>query len=240
MKTRHRQSGFTLIEILVAAAIILSILSFVYGTYFTILKSTQATRAKLTLSQQAIKVLTQLTQQIRCSYADTISDSMYTTKPASGRKEKRTQNNIDFFSGYAGNPSKEILHLITTNKFGMPQNSSEGLFDVTYRFDRSEGLLYLSQERFVGTAKNSIGKKSWKPIAENIESLKLGFFDGQQWLDKWSFKDRKKLPNAVKIDITFEDQTSRTYRYGTVAYICCRTDYGQETQLGKLAVAKNK
>jgi len=238
MKTRYQQSGFTLIEILVATAIILSILSFVYGTYFTISKSTQATRVKLTLSQQALKVLTQLTRQICCSYADAVSDSAYTTKSVSKRKEKRPQNNPDFFSGHMDNPSEEILHLITTNRFGMPQNSPEGLFDVTYRFDKSEGLLYLSRERFVGTAKNSIEKRSWQPIAENIESLEFAFFDGRKWLDNWSFKDRKRLPNAVKIDITFEDETSRTCKYGTVAYVCCHRNYGQETQFSKLVVAK--
>ena len=213
MKTRYQRSGFTLIEILVAAAIILSILSFVYGTYFTISKSTQATRAKLTISQQTLKVLTRLTRQIRCSYADTVSDSAYITEPVFERKEKKTQNNPDFFSGYTDNPSEEILHLITTNKFGMPQNSPEGLFDVTYRFDKSKGQLYLSQKRFVGTTKNTAEKKLWQPIAENVQSLKLAFFDGQKWSNKWTFKDRKKLPNAVKIDITFRDQTDRNINF---------------------------
>ncbi len=240
MKTRYQQSGFTLIEILVAAAIILSILSMVYGTYFAISKSTQATRAKLILSQQTLKVLTQLTRQIRGSYADAVSDSAYTTKPVSERKEEKTQNNPDFFSGYTDNPSEEILHLITTNRFDMPQNSPAGLFDVTYRFDKSKGQLYLSQKRFIGTTKNTAKKKLWQLIAENIQSLELAFFDGQQWLNKWTFKDRKKLPNAVKIDITFRDQTDRIYGCSTVAYIYCRTDYGRETQLSKLVVTKNK
>lgn len=240
MRTRYQQSGFTLIEILVAAAIILSILSMVYGTYFTISKSTQATRAKLTLSQQTLKVLTQLTRQIRCSYADTVSDSAYTTKSVFERKKKKPRNNPDFFSGHTDNTSEEILHLITTNRFGMPQNLPDGLFDVTYRFDNSKGQLYLSQKRFVGTTKNTAEKKLWQPIAENIQSLELAFFDGQQWSNKWTFKNRKKLPNAVKIDITFRDQTDRIYRCSTVAYIYCRTDYGLETQLGKLVVTKNK
>lgn len=240
MKTRYQQSGFTLIEILVASAIILSILSIVYGTYFTISKSTQATRARLTLSQQALKVLPQITRQIRCSYAEAGSDSEYVTKKTSRQKNKKTHNNPDFFSGSADNAGEEILHLITTNKFDMPQNSPEGLFDVTYRFDRSKGQLYLSQKRFVGTTKNTAEKKLWQPIAKNIQSLELVFFDGRQWLNKWSFKDRKKLPNAVKIDITFRDKTDRIYECSTVAYIYCRTDYGRETQLGKLVVTKNK
>jgi len=240
MKSRYRKSGFTLIEILVAATIILSILSFVYGTYFAISKSTQNIRVGQILSQQTLKVLTQLTRQIRCSYADTVSDSAYTSKPASERKWKKLRNNPDFFSGYTDNPSEEILHFITANKFGMPQNSQEGLFDVTYRFDKSEGLLYLSQKRFVGTAKNTADKKLWQPIAENIQSFELAFFDGQQWLNKWIFKDRKKLPNAVKINITFEDQTFRTYKYGTVAYVCCHRNYGREMKFAKLIIAKKQ
>jgi len=240
MKTGYHKSGFTLIEILVAAAIILSILSLVYGTYFTISKSTQAARAKLTLSQQALKLLPLLAQQIRCCYADTISDSAYTTKQVYEPKSKITQNNPDFFSSYTNNPNEKILHLITANKFGVPKNSPEGLSDVTYRFDKSKGLLYLSQERFVGSAKNSIKGKSWQPIAENIESLEFTFFDGQQWLDKWIFKDSKKLPNAVKIDIAFRDKTDRIYRYCTVADIYCRTDYGGQRQLDKLVATENK
>ncbi len=211
----------------------------VYGTYFTISKSTQATRVKLTLSQQALKVLTRLTRQIRCSYADRVSDSTGTSKPVSERKGKKPQNNPNFFAYHTDNPSEKILHLITTNRFGTPQNSPEGLFDVTYRFDKSKGLLYLSQKRFVGTTKNIAEKKLWQPIAENIQSLELAFFDGQQWLNKWTFKDRKKLPNAVKIDITFRDQTDRIYGYSTVAYIYCCTDYGRKTQLGELVVAEN-
>ncbi len=240
MKTRHQQSGFTLIEILVAASIILSILSLVYGTYFTISKSTQATRAKLTLSQQALKVLPQIARQIRCSYADTVSDSAYTIKSVSEQKEKKPQNNPDFFSGHTNNPGEKILHLITTNSFGMPQNSLDGLFDVTYRFDKSKGLLYLSQKRFVSTTKNTTEKKLWQPIAKNVQSLELAFFDGRQWLNKWTFKDRKKLPNAVKIDITFRNQAGRIYECSTVAYIHCHTDYDRETQLGELVVAKDK
>lgn len=238
MKTRYHQNGFTLVEILVAAAIILSILSFVYGTYFITSKSTKNAKAKLILLQKGQKVLIQLARQIRCSYADTVSDATYTAKPVSEQKEKISQNNSDFFSYNTNNPHEEILHLITTNKFDIPQNLPGGLFDITYKFNKSKGLLYLSQEIFVGTAENSIEKRSWQPIAENIESLKFAFFDGRKWLDNWSFNDRKKLPNAVKIDITFESETSQKYRYGTIAYICCHNNYGQETQFDKLVMAK--
>ena len=210
MTTRHKQNGFTLIEILIATAMILTVLSCIYGSYFTISRSTQVTRAKLKLSQQSLNVMTQLTRQIRCCYAETVTDT--------------DQKNIDLFSGSTANPGKEILHLITTNSFGASQDSTQGLFDVTYRFDKRTGKLYLSRQRFTGANKDYTEKKQWTPIAENVHSLELNFFDGTQWLNKWSFKEMKKLPKAVKIDITFTDKADRTYQRSTVAQINCDTD----------------
>ena len=238
MKTRYHQYGFTLIEILVAAAIIVSILSMIFGTYFVSSKSTQVAGDRMIAFQQTRKILAHLTRQIRCSYADTVSNSAYEAKPISKQKKKTLQSSPDYFSCRPDNPTGQILHLITTSGFGRRQKPTNGLFEVTYKFDKSKGRLWLSQERFVGTDKNSIDKKVWRPIAENIESLEFAFFDGRKWLNNWSFKTIKKLPNAVKIDVTFEDQTSRTYKYGTVAYVCCHKNYSQETQSAKLVIAK--
>lgn len=240
MKARYRHHGFTLIEILVAAAMILSILSMVYGTYFAISRSTKAARSKLKLSQQATILLPQLARQIRCSYADTSSDYTQKAGTISKQKEMKPQEAPDFFSGNANNSRGEILHLITTNSFGTPKDAAEGLFDVTYRFDKSKGQLYLSQERFIGTTDNKSQKKLWQPIAENIQSVGLSFFDGKKWLNKWIFKDKKKPPRAVNIDITLKDQDNRIYQCNTVAYIYCRSDYDLETKSKKLISAKNK
>jgi type II secretory pathway component PulJ len=57
-----------LVEVLVAAAIIVTIVSMVYGSYFATAKSTEAYKAKMTLSGQTRKVLGQMARQIRCSY----------------------------------------------------------------------------------------------------------------------------------------------------------------------------
>jgi len=69
MSSSSGKSGFTLVEILVAMAIIVTIVSMVYGSYFATSKSTQAYKSKITLSQQGRKVLEQMARQIRCSYA---------------------------------------------------------------------------------------------------------------------------------------------------------------------------
>ncbi len=238
MSSNSGKGGFTLVEILVAMAIIVTIVSMVYGSYFATSKSTQVYKSKITLSQQGRKVLEQMTRQIRCSYAKKANKNTYQTSiPQQGKADPVGE--INYFNGNSDEPSGEILHLVTTNGFLVEQDPPNGLFEVTYKFDKSKGLLFSSQRRFASTTKSAAQKKKWQPIAEDIESLNLAFFDGQQWLDKWDFKDKRELPGAVKINITWEDENHRQYQYGTIVYICCRKNQGKETRTGAL-VSVNK
>ena len=233
MSSSSDKEGFTLVEILVAMAIIVTIVSMVYGSYFATSKSTQACKSKITLSQQGRKVLEQMARQIRCSYAGKADKNTYPA-PIPQQKKADPASVISYFQGNSDEPSGEILHLVTTNGFSVGLVPSDGLFEVTYKLDKSRGLLFSSQRRFAPTSRSAERKKKWQQIAEGIESLKLAFFDGQQWLNKWDFKDKKQLPFAVKINVTWEDENHRQYQYGTIAYICCRKNQGKETQSGTL------
>ncbi len=230
MSSSSDTNGFTLVEILVAMAIIVTIVSMVYGSYFATSKSTQAYKSKINLSQEGWKVLEQMTRQIRCSYANKTKNSTYQTSiPQQGKAEPVGE--INYFHGDSDEPSGEILHLVTTNGFLMGQSPSDGLFEVNYKFDKNKGLLFSSQRRFAPT-KSETQKNKWQPIAEDIESLNLAFFDGQQWLDQWDYKEKRQLPCAVKINITWEDENHRQYQHGTIVYICCRKNQGKETRTG--------
>lgn len=236
MSSSSGKSGFTLVEILVAMAIIVTIVSMVYGSYFATSKSAQAYKSRITLSQQGRKVLGQMTRQIRCSYANKADkDTHQISIPQQGKADPASV--INYFNGNSDEPSGEILHLVTTSGFSVGLVPSNGLFEVTYKLDKNRGLLFSSQRRFASTTKSAAQKNKWQPIAEDIESLKLAFFDGQQWLNKWDFKDKRELPFAVKINITWEDENHRQYQYGTIAYICCRKNQGKETRSGTLVSA---
>ncbi len=238
MSSSSDKDGFTLVEILVAMAIIVTIVSMVYGSYFATSKSAQAYKSKINLSQEGRKVLEQITRQIRCSYADKDKKNTYQTSvPQQGKAEPVGE--INYFNGNSDEPSGEILHFVSTNGLFMAKGPSDGLFEVTYKFDKSRGLLFSSQRRFASTPKSAAKKNKWQPIAEDIKSLNLAFFDGQQWLDKWDFKDKRQLPCAVKINITWEDENHRQYQYGTIAYINCRKNQGKETRPGT-AVSVNR
>ncbi|MDH4239463.1 MAG: prepilin-type N-terminal cleavage/methylation domain-containing protein, partial [Phycisphaerae bacterium] len=227
MNSKSVKKGFTLIEILVAVAIIVTIVSMVYGSYFATSKSAQACRKRIALSQQGRELLGRMARQIRCSYAGSFKKSTPPAPKGSLKNEETQENIINYFAGNSGQMGGEILYLVTTN--GNLDKQAPGLFEVTYKFDKNTGTLLLSQERFVDGPKSFIEHRNWQTLAENIESIELAFSDGRQWLNTWDFKEKKVLPYAVKINITCQDENYRQYSYGTTEYICCRKNQGNKT-----------
>ena len=226
MKNKLDREGFTLVEILVAVALITVILSMIYGSYFATSKSAQACKARIKILQQARKTLEQMAQQIRCSYAGTDVNDMDSVLSGSYQMNPMPENNINFFNGNSVAPAGEILHFVTTNGFFEKKVPVDDLFDVYYKFDKSTGVLYLSQMRFIGTVRK-FEERNYKPIANNVERLELTFFDGQEWLHNWDFKDKKKLPCAVRVEIGFEDENYQRCDYSTVANVSCRKNQVQ-------------
>lgn len=223
MNGKWGKNGFTLVEILVAVALIAAVLSMVYGSYFATSRSAQVCQARIAMSHHARTTLDQMAQQIRCAYAGTMANDADSRESGTQQTRIVPEGSVSFFNGNPNATNGEILRLVTTNGFAEEEGPTNGLFEITYRFDRSTGVLSLSQGRFIGTAKKAEAR-NWRPVAKNIERLELEFFDGRQWLRRWDFKDKKKLPYAVRIEISYEDRDYQRYDYGTVAYISCRKD----------------
>lgn len=231
--------GFTLVEILVAVAIIATIVSMVYGSYFATAKSTEAYKAKMTVSSQARKVLMQMARQIRCSYISKEKKHSSSHKTDTQSKIKLKDKTIKYFHYEPDIRSGETLHLVTTHRLYCQETQKEGLFDVIYKFDKNNGILYLSQKRFIGTSEEFTDKKNYRPILENIERLELEFFDGNQWLPEWRFEQKKELPYAVKINITCKDENNRQCHYSIVSYIGCSGNQKRNTSFERLmAISK--
>ncbi|MFQ6035213.1 MAG: type II secretion system protein GspJ [Sedimentisphaerales bacterium] len=247
---RLAKAGFTLLEILVAVTIIVAIVSMVYGSYIATIKSTQDYGAAIAVSQDTRAALAQITRQVRCVYvpqlvsrpSSLVSRASYPTKSASKTKKLFPEEIPNYFSGNAEDLNGEVLHLVTTaglprfcgDKFtpakaGAESQSPYGLFEVAYRFDANMGVLSFSQQRFVQTPDSMTRSRNWQQVISGVESFKLAFFDGQKWLDKWDFKDRRRPPYAVKIDIICQDKNYRRCRYATVAYIPCQKGRNKKT-----------
>lgn len=239
MNNRPCKNGFTLVEILVAVGIIAAIISMVYGTFLATTKASERYKSRITLYQQERKALSQIARQIRGAYAGLNEEPNTAGTSAFQSTKIINAGKIRYFEGNLDTTGGEIMHIVTTNGIFIDQKPVDGLFEVAYKLDKSSGTLFRSQGRFIRTSIDTGKKIYWQPIADNIENIKLTFFDGQQWLNNWDFNDKRKLPFAVKISISCEDENHRKYFYDTVAYIPCRKNRDTEMQLGTL-VSVNK
>ena len=239
MNNRLNKHGFTLVELLVAVALIAAILCMVYGSYFATSKSAQTCKAMIAASEQGRRALEQMARQIRCSYAGTVDDYTETEPVETGSKQSGMilEDSFSYFNGNSLAPRGEILHLVTTNRLLGEKQPADGLFEVTYKFDKRVSLLSLSQREFIGPAKKT-QVRNFQPVAENVKSLELKFFDGEKWLRSWDFMDIKQLPCAVRIELGCEDENHRQYYYATVAYISCQKNH-ERTRTEKLVSVNN-
>jgi type II secretion system protein J len=223
MKSNFTKTGFTLVEILVAMAIVVTIVSMVYGSYFATARSAETYRLKMTASEQARTTLQQMSQVVRCAYAPAMEEPCCTPR-GSREKQKATTQTIDYFEGDNDARTGRILHLVTTARIAPGRLRAAGLFDVVYMFDPTVVTLFVARSRFVETQneRQQNGYRNWRPLLENVEDVDLAFFDGSEWLAKWDFRQEQRLPAAVRIRLACRDAKGRLSAYGSVVDIGCQ------------------
>lgn len=229
MKLRVIKKGFTLIEMLAAMAIVVSIVSMVYGSYFATSKSAQAYKARMTASEDARSLLEQMARQIRCSYAKSPEPT-----PAATQELPKTQGilekQVNYFKGGPDPVNGEILHLVTTARYRGLDDLKDGLFDVVYKFDENTHTLLVNRRRFLETPTALVEDRDFSPVIETLENIELAFFDGLEWLEEWDYSQKKSLPRAVRISIACEDENGRKFTYTAVPYIHCLRNQGKEEE----------
>jgi type II secretion system protein J len=221
MNAKLTKSGFTLIEMLIAMAIVVVVLSIVNAGYFAVSKSTKICGDKMTLTWQQAILLDNITAQVRCAYAP--PDNSAQSAAAQSKPKTTNENKNSIFRGDPHNPAGSLLHFLTTKQFDPLQNDNSGLFEVDYKFDNRRGALFLSQRRFSSTS-SADTPLQWRQIAENIKDIRLQFFDGRQWLDKWDYNSQNNIPSAVRITIEHQKDGRDGYSCSTTAFLYCARD----------------
>ncbi len=218
-----RQYGFTLLEILISLVIVGGLLSVTYAAWSAAAVSTGKYSARITLAAQARSALGALTRQIASTFIVNPS-SENNTAP----KSNQDANRIYFYSNASAGNNGLTLQFIANVGILQDHSQPQGPFLVKYFYDKQQRALLYNQQKYLPDPINDEIANNWTPLIENVNSIELEFFDGEQWRDDINAGDKYALtqPRAVRIKLTLiTDNETVTDSFETVVALNNNNNY---------------
>jgi prepilin-type N-terminal cleavage/methylation domain-containing protein len=192
------RAGFTLVEVLIATTILVIIATMVFEAFAVTLTAGKGLEERAELYHTARFIIRKLTE-------DLSSASLYTNSVAgsfSGVDKKAGAQNADelVFTGFGG-------RVIFT---GTASDQAR----VTWKTEAPSGSKRLTLKR--GENHFITGFDEAREMAEEMEvtsllkSFDLKYFDNGAWVDGFDAAALKRLPKAVALSFTLEDDDGRT------------------------------
>jgi prepilin-type N-terminal cleavage/methylation domain-containing protein len=233
MNDRSKNKAFTLVEILVALALIGLIVSMVYGSYAATTRTLDIYNSRMACGDRTHLVLRLLARQFRCAYmAPQQAGGTQTSASLPPFDDQQTQaqprNTLSgpssvAFRGDPRDPRGEILCLTTSGGFSRGPDQPGGLSRIRYRYEARGGRLSIRWGPCLGPSAPQRNSQAWRPVLDGITSIDLEFHDGRRWQPRWNSDETGRLPQAVRVVLTVADEGGRTHRYETAVPIACRS-----------------
>ncbi len=180
------RQGFTLLELLVALALLVIVAAAIYGSYFTVLRGRDSATAGMESLRESAATLAQLRREI--------SSALY---KSGDKKLFFVVEDRDQFGKPASNLTFSTLEMTRTGDI-----PSSDLREVSYRTREKEGKLLLTRsekELFFEYEAQEY------PQMEELEGFLVECNDNGKWVRSWDTALNGKLPDAVRITLTVKD-----------------------------------
>ena len=220
MKSRTHNRAFTLLEVIVALTLIVTIVSAVYGTYLASVGSIANRRGRIRAAQEGRDLLAQMSRQIRCAYGG-IGGSLRpldASRPSSGDAENER---AACFTGGKTTESGDLLQWVTTAAGVQGEGPASGLYYVGYKFEPRDNALLYRQQGYAPAAQEAAHNQEYMVLSNNVAAIDVSFFDGRRWHDRWPDAEKQMLPQAVKIELTMIDDEFNSFRFSTATPVNC-------------------
>lgn len=215
VRQRHR-SGFTLLELILATAIMASIGGVLYSALSIAYKSRQAVSRQTDMVREASIVM----RIIQRDLGSILPPSGTFAGPFVGTP-----------AGMSGGASDELDFYTLGRDFTADDADvfSEGIRHVTLRLRTEQAPVVLVRE----VEENLLVPVQRDPVQEvlaaDVSGLMFRYFDGTAWEDSWdSTAQNNTLPRAVEVTLVFDDpsnlQGDGMYRITQVIALSCAAD----------------
>ncbi|MEE8574793.1 MAG: type II secretion system protein GspJ, partial [Thermodesulfobacteriota bacterium] len=195
-KKARGEAGFTLLEVLIAIALMLTLVVTLYGTFFSVMTGHGMIERELTRSREIRRFLDLFNMEIEAAFFD---------KTAGGTLFKVAILDEGDGDGQGIQSSIEFTYF-TYSRFSSDKPSSD-LKYVSYYVDMTEtGERALFKEVRDPFVVNKAPTDFRVPVVEEgVESLQVSGFNGKEWTTDWAAGARGSLPDMVKVELTFSD-----------------------------------
>ena len=203
-------SGFTLIEVLLALAILVLIMSVVYGSFSTAGRNVEQAEAARDETDLARTLLAKLTDDLTNAYfnrtmnmvnpnANVNLTILYGKKAEAGGGEDKVRH--------------DSLSLTTLTNWRKPDSKDTELLEVGYFFkekpDGSGYSLFRREKRDLSADVPPLEGGVEYEITDRVAGLQLRYYNGTTWVDEWDTRTLGGLPKAVELTISLD--TGKVY-----------------------------
>lgn len=196
----EENTGFTIIEILIAVAMGAMVLAAVYGAYHMVVKTTMNYSKVSDIYQTARVVLDTMAKEISGAY-----------QPLFAEEGKMFVGEDEWYGGF----ENDSLSMVTTTSImGAEDEAGYDTYEVKYFRGQGsdDGLLIMSTSPYFNL-EEPFAEMEETILADNVRSLDFKYYDGTEWLDSWggeesvvtsneSDEDLPILPYGVKVTVS--------------------------------------
>jgi general secretion pathway protein J len=183
-----RDSGFTLLEVLIAVVLLGILSAALYGSYFGVLRA----RDRASSGMESRRELGATLDLIRRE----VSSAQFR------QSDKRLRFVVEDRDSF-GTPSSTLT--LTTEVPTAGQNRKEsGIITVAYRItEKNKKRTLTRQERDLFSEEELILAY---PQMEQITAFLVECYDGSKWVKSWDSAINNRLPNRVRVTVQIEDE----------------------------------
>ncbi len=200
LRTPHSK-GFTLLEVLIAVAIMAGIVSVIYMTFFTAGNNVKQAETVRDTTDMVRTLVSRMSLDIANAYINTgMSTPAAPLTVFYGKKVEATR-------GATKKTRYDEIYLTTLSNFRKADTPETDLCEVGYYFkekpDGSGSYLVRREKRVLSKDVPVLEGGQEYELTDRVEGLQFRYNNGSSWSDDWS--NRTALPRSVEITLMLDN-----------------------------------
>ncbi len=188
MSAFSRNSGFTLLEVLIAVVLLGILTAALYGSYFTVIRARDRASSGMESRRELGATLDLIRREISSAEFN--------------RNDKRLRFVVEDRDNFGVQSS--TLELTTLAPPDGQGRSESGIVTVRYQIDVKDKKSILSrQEKDLFSEETTVPAY---PQMDQISSFLVECYDGSKWVKSWDTAINNKLPARVRVTVQIEEE----------------------------------